>query len=236
MAISIDDLKLNHPDIFESLGESFSWKNNFPCLFAIASFNKCLMKFVVVDFKNEIIPSISKALFDFATDFKESQDVMEKTYGTLVLVCREKFDCLSEEENFIENLLIDLRSTDPCYWPEGKTNNPNDHDFEFYWAGLPWFPIIMHNGHREEVRKSKFLTIGFQPGGVFEFNKVNGADFYERMRNAIHGRLKVIYSENLPFYLSDKSSGKNICQYAGFDKKEFDIDYLYPILIQDNIE
>ena len=190
------------------------------------------MKFVIVDFKNDITKYASNALIDFSRDLKGNQDLIEKTYSTLVLVCRENFDSLREEENFMENFLIDLHSIDPCDWPKGKTNNCNYQDFEFYWAGLPWFPIIMHEKHREKIRKSKFLMIGFQPGNVFDFNKNSRTDFYERMRTAIHARLNTIYPASLPFYLSKESSGKNICQYSGFDKKEFFNEYKYPILIK----
>ena len=43
---------------------------------------------------------------------------------------------------------------------------------------------------------------------------------YCTMRRSIHRRLDILFENNLPFYLSEKSSGKNIVQYLGFDPEE----------------
>lgn len=227
--ISEKILQDSHPDIWTSLSYLFGGSSSMPCLFAAASFKKRIMKFTVINKKEEIIKSLSKDLISFSKTL-QGGDLAEKTYTTLVVVCREAFNDILEEEDFIENLLINLHSIDPCNWPDGKTKNMNDQDFEFYWNGLSWFPVLLHKTHREKIRISDFITIGFQPGDVFDFNKKFRTEFHERMRYSIHSRISTIYSGKIPFYLSNKSSGKNICQFSGFDKEEYLCDHIYPIL------
>lgn len=228
--ISTEELEQLHPDIWESLSHLFSGRSNNPCLFATASFKKNIMKFVIVEKKSDVIKYLSSQLVCFSEKLKEERDFTEKTFNTLVLISREDFQNKNEEDDFIDNILINLHSVNPCEWPIGKTKNTNDQDFEFYWNGISWFPVLLHKTHTQIIRKSKFLTIGFQPGDAFDFIKKSRTEFYERMRAAIHSRISNSYPEKLPFYLSRESSGKNICQYSGFDKNENSAEYKYPIL------
>lgn len=228
--ISVKELRDLHPDIWASLNYIFSGTSNVPCLFATASFKKEIMQFTVVDKKSELMKILSADLISFSNKLQEAKDLAEKTYSTLIVVCRENFENESEEYNFIDNMLIDLHLKDPIEWPDDKTKDTNNQEFEFYWNGLPWFPILLHRSHREKIRKSNFLIIGFQSGIVFKFNKEERSVFYERMRHSIHSKIANFYPEELPFYLSNKSSGRNICQYSGFDKGEHLSGYKYPIL------
>jgi FPC/CPF motif-containing protein YcgG len=228
MIISTEELKEMHPEIWNSLFNQLNGHGDFPCLFAIASFKKMIMKFVIADNKSHIVRLLSESLLNFSNHIKTERSLTSKTYETLVLICRENF--YSDNGNYLEDLLIDLHNIDPCDWPKEKTKNINDQNFEFYWGGTAWFPIVLHQTHREKIRNSPFLMIGFQPGSTFDFNKKYREEFYERMRTSIHNKINKTYNESTPFYLSKNSSGKNICQYAGFDKKEIDINHQYPIL------
>lgn len=228
--ISVEELQTLFPDIWRSLSYTFGGKDGIPCLFATASFAKKVMRFVVVDRNDQIIECLSTQLVDFYKMMENNHDSIEKSFGTLVLVSREPIDKAWNEYNFIENLLVKLHAIDPCKWPEGKTKNTNDQDFEFYWNGVSWFPVLLHADHQVCIRRSQFLTIGFQLGIVFDYNKIERHFFYENMRKSIHLKISNAYSSNLPYYLSSKSSGKNICQYAGLDMHEYDVSYKYPIL------
>lgn len=228
--ITVKDLKDFYPDVWCSLSRTFGGKSKMPCLFATASFSKAVMYFVVVDRLDEIVGRLQSELVEFVLKMQSVQDLSEKSYSTLVLISKEPLGIVSNKGDFMEHLLIDLHAVDPCKWPEGKTKNINDQDFEFFWNGVSWFPILLHNTHGEIIRFSDYFMIGFQLGSVFEFNKMERSAFYENMRNSIHLKISNIYSGNLPFYLTDKSSGKNICQYSGLDMAEHELNYKYPIL------
>lgn len=232
MTISTEELKERHPEIWGSLSNQLNGHGDFPCLFAIASFKKMIMKFVIADNKSHIIRLLSESLLNFSNHIKTERSLTTKTYETLVLICRENFD--DDNNNYLENLLIDLHNIDPCDWPKEKTKNTNDQDFEFYWGGVAWFPIFLHQTHKEKIRKFPFPTIGFQPVSTFEFNKKYREEFYAKMRTSTHCKINKIYDNNTPFYLSKNSSGKNICQYTGFDKTEIDINHQYPVLTKND--
>ncbi|MDP2417400.1 MAG: YqcI/YcgG family protein [Hydrogenophaga sp.] len=229
--ITVNDLQDFHPDIWNSLGCIFGGKSKMPCLFATASFSKAVMYFVVVDRLDEVVDRLRNDLIEFSLKMKNAHGLSEKSYSTIVLVSKEPLSALSAEGDFIEKLLIDLHAVDPCQWPEGKTKNMNDQDFEFYWNGVSWFPILLHNTHKEIIRLSDFLMIGFQLGSIFDFNKMERKSFYEAMRSSIHSKISSAYLGDLPFYLTNKSSGKNICQFSGFDRAEHDSCYQYPTLL-----
>lgn len=231
MIISAKNLKENHPDIWNLLSISLGRSSDFPCLFAMASFKKEFMQFVIADSKKDIAKLIASSLLEFSEKFNNSRSFFEKTYETLVLICKDNFENYFDEGEFIGNLLNELHSLDPSEWPIGKTKNTNDQEFEFYWNNVVWFPVLLHKNHNEKIRRSPFLIIGFQPGETFEFNKKHRALFYERMRNSIHARINKTYENKMPFHMSEVSTGKNICQYAGLDKTEIDSNYQYPVLI-----
>jgi len=52
------------------------------------------------------------------------------------------------------------------------------------------------------------------------------------MRTSTHGRIDNFYSAGKPYYLSKKSSGKNIVQFIGADLSEFDSTYSYPVIVK----
>lgn len=218
MMLSLSDIKEIYPDTLEKLRKNFLYDHKFPCLFAIASFKKEVMKFLVFNSYEDILKNLPKALnlLKNKTFFNE----VEKTYETLILISNHFSLKSGEESNFIRRLLSDLSAIDTSEWPKDKTKDFDDQDYEFYWGGVVWFPVLLHKEHKEIVRNSPLFILALQPGSTFEFNKNTRPDFYGRMRGGIHKRIDCIYSGNLPFYLSNKSSGKNICQYSGSDDKE----------------
>ncbi len=233
ITLSHRELKLLHPDIWGELSLFFNGQGDFPCLFAVSSFNKGLMSFVVADKFSDLFLNISSSLGEFDIITNSDSGVPEKTYRTIIMVCREHTNHDFNEADFMNELLLYLHGTDAHPWPAEKTKSLEDQDFEFYFGGVQWFPVLLHKNHSVKIRKSPFFMVAFQPGKVFDFNKKNRPCFYENMRQSIHRRIKKTYRDELPFYLSEKSSGKNICQYSGLDKKEVDPSYKYPDLNDD---
>lgn len=228
--LSCHTLEKFHPNIWRELVPFFNGQGMLPCLFAMASFNKKMTSFIVVDKFEKITNSLIKNLPEFNKKIQSEKTLVGKTYRTIILICLESIDYSFDEAEFINHLLISLNAKDKHQWPHDKTRSFNEQDFEFYWGGVQWFPVLLHPKHTVEIRQSPFFMVAFQAGLVFDFNKKNRPEFYEKMRASIHSRIKKKYRSSPPFYLSDNSSGKNICQYSGLDKKEFDYSYEYPEL------
>lgn len=226
MILTSNQLKSQNHEIWGLLSSYFSTASNLPCLFAMASFKKAIMNFLIVNSYDDIINNFSENIINFNA-MCESMSFHDKTYKTLLIVSSDINLTGIDESEFIGNLLADLALIDKIAWPDGKTKNMDDQDFEFYWGGHSWFPILLHKHHKETVRRSPLFMLGFQPGDTFNFNKSERPDFYIAMRKAIHRRIHDVYRDDVPFYLSDASSGRNICQYSGCDKKEFNSHYEY---------
>lgn len=218
MMLGFSDFRNIYSNLFEKIGKIFLSNSEFPCIYAMASFKKEVMKFLVFHSYNDILNNLPEALNLLKN--KTFYNELEETYETLILVSDCFFLESGEEGEFIRRLLSDLSAIDGFDWPKGKTKNFDDQDYEFYWGGVTWFPVLLHKSHKEIVRSAPLFILAFQPGSTFEFNKNIRTKFYEKMRASIHKRIDKIYSGNLPFYLSKKSSGNNICQYSGSDYKE----------------
>lgn len=226
--LNTKQFSLNYPDIYEELDNFFN-SNNFPCLFARASFNKKIMQFSIAEniehFKLIIPQKLTKILLGFNSLTTDT----EKSFYTGIFIIKKRPEKL-EEIDFILDILRHLIEEDSYAWPLEKTKNTNTQEFNFFWNSEEIFPVLTHPEHKEIIRRSPYLIIAFQPGKVFDFNKVDRKDFFEKIRASIHKKIDKIYLKKRPFYLSNKSSGKNICQYAGKDMTEYIKNYSYPTL------
>lgn len=218
MLIDLYELKEKYESIWRKLDVFIMKNKKFPCLFAMASLKKEVMNFLVIYSYQDFGKFLPEILTDFNKLTLDSS--LEKTYKTLIVV--SDYFCINsgDEDKFIRKLLSDLNALDISDWPANKTKNFDDLDYEFYWNNEVWFPVVMHKNHKEEIRRAPLFILAFQSGSVFDYNKNNRIAFYEKMRSSIHKRINDEFSENLPFYLSEKSSGKNICQYSGMDIEE----------------
>lgn len=215
ITLSHRELKLLHPDIWGELSLFFNGQGDFPCLFAVSSFNKGLMSFVVADKFSDLFLKISSSLGEFDIITNSDSGVPEKTYRTIIMVCREHTNHDFNEADFMNELLLYLHGTDAHPWPAEKTKSLEDQDFEFYFGGVQWFPVLLHKNHSVKIRKSPFFMVAFQPGKVFDFNKKNRPCFYENMRQSIHRRIKkhiatnchFIYLKSLPVKIFASTQG-----------------------------
>ena len=225
------ELRTADPDTWKTLNELFNGKKNlFPCLFAIRSFNKGAMRVSVINERNSCLAeAISSDLIELSKTLSEDliePDLSLITYLSVIKNSNVQNNIL-DETFFLTNLLEEMFNIDPESWPDKKTKKMGDEDFEFFHNGRIWFPVLLSPSHCSKIRQSPFTMIAFQPGRTFDYNKVEKKDIYERMRKSIHRRIDIFYDNNRPYYLSEKSSGKNICQYIGHDKKEFEVNYIY---------
>ena len=227
-------LKNIDPYVWSKLDDLFNGgESGFPCLFAISSFNKGAMRISVIhDTDGALVGHISNDLVELSKHISKDLSEPELSLVTYLAVINNttQSEGWFDETAFLCGLLQDLYKIDPENWPDNKTKNTNDSEFEFYHNGRVWFPVLLSPSHRSSIRHSPFLMVAFQPGRTFDYNKTVKKNRYEIMRKSIHRRIDGFYQNNRPHYLSDKSLGKNICQYIGYDKAESDQYFVYDVL------
>lgn len=206
-------------------------KRRFPCLFAISSFNKGQMWVRAIDDMSLFFDAIAEDLIKLSETAPSELNETEKSLTTYVAVVNNKSSSSpASETEFLTHTLQSLRGLDPKEWPEKRTKNTNDPEFEFYFNNKIWFPVFLSPWHRSLIRQAPYIAIAFQPGSTFDHNKSKTPDRYERMRKSIHSRIDCFYMNDRPYYLSQKSSGKNICQYIGYDETENNPNFSFPRL------
>lgn len=217
-----------HIELWNGLNEMFNSKDKiFPCLYAISSFNKKTMYFGVSN-QTESIENLANDLKEMSLLLNEERDEKSKTFNTYVHIIQNHD--VEDVREFLINLLQALHKVDEKDWLENATKDMNSPDFEFCFNRKLWFPVLLTANHPSTIRRSPFTLIAFQPSVTFDYNKQTKSEFYQRMRTSIHCRVDDFYNEGRPYYLSNKSSGKNIVQFIGFDKSEFGENYNYPLV------
>ena len=223
---------LSQPGVWHVLDGYFNSKSRiFPCLYAISSFNKGMMRIRSVinyDGLDEVVAKDLRLMSQILSTELGDDEKKLITYLIVVVDCNAHGGF--SDRDFLINLLLHLRAQDCKPWPLEKTKNLNDHGFEFCFHGCVWFPVILSPWHRSDIRRAPFFMIAIQPGATFDFNKSSRARYYNNMRTSIHRRIDKFYNEGRPYYLSSNSSGKNICQYIGYDELEDDPNYIFPCL------
>jgi len=215
-----------YPILWKVLDELFNSKDNvFPCLYAISSFNKKKMYFGVSN-QNELIEVLADDLKEMSLLLGDERDEKSKIFNTYVHIIQS--ENIKNVREFLINLLQTLHKTDKKAWLKNATKDMNVPEFEFCFNGQLWFPVLLTPNHPSAIRRSPYTLIAFQPMITFDYNKKTKSEFYQRMRTLIHSRVDNFYNENRPYYLSDKSSGKNIYQFIGLDSSE--IYNYYPII------
>ena len=232
--LNINQLIELHPNLWKAFDELFNSKDNvFPCLYAISSFNKHSMYFGVSEQSDLFIDNIAYDLRTMSLLLNSTRDEKSKTFNTYVHIIQ---NCNIEDVSaFLINLLQALHKVDTQEWLENSTKDMNAPEFEFCFNSQLWFPVLLTPNHPSTIRRSAVTLIAFQPSMTFDYNKKIKSEFYQRMRTSIHSRVNTFYNEGKPYYLSDKSSGKNIVQFIGMDLSEFDNNFSYPIIDDVNV-
>ena len=215
-----------HPELWKGLHGLLNSKlKSFPCLYAISSFNKGAMYFGV-SIEKIVLENIANDLKEMSVLLNSERDDKAKTLNTYVHVVKNM-----DVENvklFLINLFQELHNIDEIEWLENATKDMNSPDFKFCFNGQLWFPVLLTPDHPTAIRCCPYTIIAFQPSVTFDHNKQIKPEFFQRMRSSTHRRIDDYYHEGRPYYLSEKSSGKNIIQFIGVDLSEFDDSYKYP--------
>ncbi len=211
------ELRLEKPDVYETLNAKIN-SIDFPCLFAKSSFNKDKMFIRVLDSKDNEWEIVSHDMIMINNKISNCTDEVSKSITTYLVVFRYIKYKIVDDGLFLIEMLKNLHRLDSCCWSNTKTKDPNASDFEFFFSGKVWFPVVMSPWHKSLIRVAPYLMVAIQPGDVFDFNKKCRSKYYYNMRRSIHKNIYNFYKGDLPYFLSGNSSGKNLWQYIGYDE------------------
>lgn len=227
--LDTDQLAESYPILWEILHNFFNSRENvFPCLYAISSFNKHSMYFGISNQNELLIDNLANDLKEMSLLLNGNRDEKSKTFNTYVHIIQN--NNIADVKEFLIDILQGLHRVDSHEWLKNSTKDMNAPEFEFCFNGQLWFPVLLTPNHPSTIRRSPYTLIAFQPKLTFDYNKKIKSEFYQRMRIAIHNRIDNFYNNGKPYYLSDKSSGKNIIQFIGADFSELNVDLPYPII------
>lgn len=224
MIVTKAELKGINASIFQSVEDIFAYPKAFPCLFAINSYHKNMMFFSDYSEKNcalDVIADISLDLINFNKFIKLNVDSCSFPFYTLVFILPSPKDSTNISlMNYVLDIIDYLRRSDNLEWPVDKEKDIFNKDFELYFNQARWFPVLLTPQHPNEIRRADFTLLAFQSGDVFDSLRRNNNVKYEKIRQAVHRKIDMFYNYNRPYYLTPRSSGKNIVQYLGFDPDE----------------
>lgn len=222
--ISCSELFENKPPFLNDLNEFFK---KTPCIFSSASFRNENMFFGISTNESNYLDIISQDLKNITLLFNSTEKKI-LSFTTYVHIFLET-DVL-DVTDFMIDFLFNLHGVDTVEWPDNQTNNMSEPDFKFFFAGYLWFPVLLTKDHPSAIRRFPYTMIAFQPDFVFEYNKKNNTLFYNKIRKFTHKKIDSIFGQLKPNYLTDKSSGKNIVQFIGYDKESSVSGYKFPSL------
>ena len=212
------------PDIWSDLNGLFKIT---PCIYSSASFKTNNMFFGISENNNEM-EVISRDLRSLSRLIADEGNNKISRYATYVHIFMGRD--VSDVTDFMVSLLCELHGVDDSIWPECLTKNMSDADFKFFFAKYLWFPVLLTKDHPSILRRFTYTIIAFQPDIVFEFNKNNNPMVYEKIRLATHKKINSILGGLRPDYLTEKSIGKNIVQFIGYDRELIEDGYVFPFI------
>ncbi|HEY0166502.1 MAG TPA: YqcI/YcgG family protein [Jatrophihabitans sp.] len=158
----------------------------FPCIFGVTAVRKGTVRYSFIPAGEARVATLAAALTEFTS--------IAATLGNRTsLICFFDFqagvETLDEHRDHFWALLSDLSAIDPSEWPPGISQNPEDSTWEFSFNSTPMFVVANTPRHvARRSRKSRYLTITFQPRFVFDDLKA-GTPTGDKARAVIRRRL-----------------------------------------------
>lgn len=158
----------------------------FPCIFGVDAVKKASLRYTFVPVGPDRTRCLATALTEFTAiapglgsrtslvAFFESDDIARD-----VEAWQELFWCVLDE----------LQAEDHLPWPSGISGDPNAPDWEYGFAGVPFFVVANTPAHvRRASRYFEYFAITFQPRFVFD-GLTAGTVGGDNARKIIRGRL-----------------------------------------------
>lgn len=194
---------------------SFVTREEFPCLGARATVRQdaCTIGVFGTLGHNRDIGRLAEQLRRFGDSIEES----DRRYNSFVAV----FPALppATEAEFDERVWQHLQLLSDSdgissQWAEGKSDNPDDPDFSFSFAGAPYFVVGLFPGSSRRARQFKWPTLVFNPHALFDRLRENGS--YVRMKSIIRARDMALQGTLNP-NLADFGEASEARQYSGLE-------------------
>jgi FPC/CPF motif-containing protein YcgG len=217
----------NHPAIYIKVENSF-FSEYYPCFFGKMSFQKDLMYYgLYKDISEQSITDLANNLREMSIFLDSERNHNQKSLNTFIAIFENINENISFDSLWYE-IISKLHTKDNKQWKSNTTMNLNDANFKFSFDNKLWYPVLLTPVHTQLTRKSEITILSFQPDETFIYNKESNKVFYEKGRNAIYSKIDKIYHSKRPHYITEKSSGKNIVQFLGYDFEENVAGFKYP--------
>ncbi len=186
---TLPDWAVEHYDEFRSamLGERDG--TPFPCYFGVDSEERGWALYTFVPgLDDESLDAFRDVLLAYLQTYEH-----HAPRASLVAFFQHDGAELSEDEWHRQywDVLQHLHDTDPEPWPEEFPNDPDHHQFEFCFGGVPIFPTARapSYGRRHSRHNPHGLEVTIQPRAVFD-GVTGDTEAGERAREIIQGRLE----------------------------------------------
>ncbi|MCX8666549.1 YqcI/YcgG family protein [Acetobacteraceae bacterium B3987] len=169
----------------------------FPCTLGVAGFNNNQIRF---GFISDDIDSVKAGenLAAMLQSYLPYARKFGKNTSLVVFFNEERELGIENYERIFWDLLKRISFFDVKAWPENVPKTPDDHLWEFSFAGEPVFVVCNTPSHRvRRSRYSKNFMITFQPRWVFEGIIGEGAPNSEKIKREIRRKL-VLFDGVLP--------------------------------------
>ncbi|MEA3315067.1 MAG: YqcI/YcgG family protein [Campylobacterota bacterium] len=226
----VQQLKNNNKLIFDKISSTFN-SSYYPCMYGKLSFTKNMMYAgIYKDLELNSIKTLANDLEEMSKQLKIQDSKEERIYNTFIAIF-DIDDTKISFDNIWYKIIIQLHNLDKKEWKKNSTKDLNNADFKFSFNSKLWYPVLITPSHPNKIRKSKITILSFQPDQTFLLNQEIDNKYYQNIRKKIHKKIDKIYDNKKPHYLSDKSTGKGMVQFLGYDFEE-DEKFKYPNIIK----
>ncbi|WP_405616616.1 YqcI/YcgG family protein [Streptomyces sp. NBC_01508] len=158
------------PDVYTTFAQTLLSPSAYPCHFGVQGQQRGHNWFAAVDSRlpeSHGVPALAHTLLAF----REQAWSGPKRQSLVVFVGPPDPDAeLAYHHAQFWQLLRDLSALDPAPWPDSVPHRADDPDWQWCFAGEPWFVFASSPGYR--ARRSRdlgpCLTLVFQTGRVFQ--------------------------------------------------------------------
>lgn len=162
-------------------------QNKFPCIFGVDAVRKSTLRYTYVP-TNDAVRTLGVALQAFAG---QAPALGRRTSLVAFFEDDRVVRDVEQWKEHFWSLLQELHAIDPSGWPADISHDPDSPEWEFSFAGMPFFVVANTPSH--ELRASRYLeyfAITFQPRFVFD-DLAAGNRTADNAKAVIRGRLKV---------------------------------------------
>lgn len=137
----------------------------FPCVFGVDAVRRSTLRYTLVPSGPERSFRLAEALRTFA---EAAPSLGDRTSLVAFFEPDGRERSLEEWQGYFWRILQELHELDDQPWPQEVSIDPEDPEWEFSFAGMPFFVVANTPAHtRRRSRYFEYFAITFQPRFVF---------------------------------------------------------------------